>query len=221
MDVRRLTPADAAALQKIQQGLPMKRIANLLACTLLAAGAAHAQLNETEQRIVAAVKQRMPAALELLEKSVRINSGTLNPEGVRAVGEVYRAELQALGLHTRWAEMPPAMKRGGHLIASREGGQGKRVLLMGHLDTVFEKESTVAAWERRGNRVRGQGVSDMKGGNAILIEALRALRSVGALDKANIEVIFTGDEERTGAPLEVARAPMIELRDGRLLWPPV
>jgi glutamate carboxypeptidase len=190
----------------------MKRFAlYVIAATVLTAGAARAQLNETEQRIVAAVKQQMPAALALLERSVRINSGTLNPEGVRAVGEVYRAELQALGLQTRWAEMPPAMKRAGHLIASREGGQGKRVLLMGHLDTVFEKDSPVAAWERRGNRVRGQGVSDMKGGNAILIEALRALRGVGALDKANIEVIFTGDEERTGAPLEIARAPLIEL----------
>lgn len=193
----------------------MKRIASLVAsaalASLFAAGAAHAQLSETEQRIVAAARQRTPAALELLEKSVRINSGTLNPEGVRAVGEIYRAELQALGLATRWAEMPPAMKRAGHLVASREGGQGKRVLLLGHLDTVFEKDSAVALWERRGDRVRGQGVSDMKGGNVILIEALRALQGVGALDKANIEVMFTGDEERTGAPLELARAPMVEL----------
>lgn len=192
----------------------MKRLARLfIAGTLLAGavGAAQAQLSETEQRIVAAVKQQMPAALTLLEKAARINSGTLNPEGVRAVGEVYRAELQGLGLQTRWAEMPPAMKRAGHLVASRDGGLGKRVLLMGHLDTVFEKDSAVAAWERRGYRVRGQGVSDMKGGNAILIEALRALRSVGALGKANIDVIFTGDEERTGAPLEAARAPLVEL----------
>ena len=186
----------------------MKR---LLAIALFAATCAQAQLTDTEQRIVAAVKQRSPAALELLEKSVRINSGTLNPEGVRQVGAVFRAELDAIGFTTRWAEMPPDMKRAGHLIGSRDGGQGKRVLLLGHLDTVFEKDSSVALWERRGDRVRGQGVGDMKGGNVIMVEALRALQAVGALDKSRVEVIFTGDEERTGSPLEKARADMVEM----------
>ncbi|NML42244.1 M20 family metallopeptidase [Ramlibacter sp. G-1-2-2] len=181
------------------------------AIAFLLAGTAHAQLTDTEQRIVAAVKQRSPAALELLEQSVRINSGTLNPEGVRAVGEIYRAELDALGFKTRWIAMPPAMKRAGHLVAVHEGGPGKRLLLLGHLDTVFEKGSSVPLWERRGDRVRGQGVNDMKGGDVIMLEALRALRSVGALDGANVEVMFTGDEERGGQPLKVARADMVEM----------
>src|SRR5213595_1207709 len=187
-----------------------KRITAVGAAFLLA-GAAHAQLTETEQRIVAAVKQRTPAALELLEQSVRINSGTLNPEGVRAVGEIYRAELQSLGFTTRWIEMPPAMKRAGHLVASHGGGPGKRLLLLGHLDTVFEKGSSVPLWERQGDRVRGQGVSDMKGGDVIMIEALRALASAGALAKANIEIMFTGDEERAGAPISAARADMVAM----------
>ena len=179
---------------------------------LLFTGVAHAQLSDTEQRIVAAVKQRTPAALELLEKSVRINSGTLNPEGVRAVGDIYRAELEGLGFKTRWIDMPPAMKRAGHLAATLEGGgPGKRVLLLGHLDTVFEKASSVPLWERQGERVRGQGVNDMKGGDVIMIEALRALRSVGALDRANVEILFTGDEERTGSPLQAARADMVAM----------
>lgn len=181
------------------------------AALLLLSGVAHAQLSETEQRIVAAVKQRTPAALELLEKSVRINSGTLNPEGVRAVGEIYRAELDALGFKTRWIDMPPAMMRAGHLAATNDGGQGKRVLLLGHLDTVFEKASAVPLWERQGDRVRGQGVNDMKGGDVIMIEALRALKSVGVLDRANVEILFTGDEERTGTPLQAARADMVAM----------
>jgi len=178
---------------------------------LVLTATAQAQLSETEQRIVAAVKQRTPAALELLEKSVRINSGTLNPEGVRAVGEIYRAELDALGFKTRWIDMPPAMKRAGHLVATRESGPGKRVLLLGHLDTVFEKGSAVPLWEQRGDRVRGQGVNDMKGGDVVMIEALRALRSAGALDQANVEIMFTGDEERTGTPLQTARADMVTM----------
>ena len=108
---------------------------------------------------------------------MRINSGTLNPEGVRAVGELYRADLEALGFKTRWIDMPPAMKRAGHLVATHEGDQGKRVLLLGHMDTVFEKGSSVPLWERRGDRVRGQGVNDMKGGDVIMIQALRALKA--------------------------------------------
>ena len=77
-----------------------KNIAIAAAAAFLLAGAANAQLTDTEQRIVAAVKQRAPAALELLEKSVRINSGTLNPEGVRAVGDIYRVNW------TRWGSGP-------------------------------------------------------------------------------------------------------------------
>jgi glutamate carboxypeptidase len=188
----------------------MRRIAFLVAAAVLAAGAAQAQLSETEQRIVAAVKERTPAALELLERSVRINSGTLNTDGVREVGKVFRAEFDALGFATRWVEMPPEMKRAGHLVATREGKQGKRLLLLGHLDTVFEKNSPVIPWDPRGARVRGQGVGDMKGGDVIMIEALRALEKVGVLDGATIAVILTGDEERNGDPVEVARAPMVE-----------
>jgi glutamate carboxypeptidase len=188
----------------------MKRIVGFALLAFAAAGA-QAQLSDTEQRIVAAVKQRSPQALELLERSARINSGTLNPEGVREVGGIFRAELDGLGFRTRWVDMPPAMQRAGHLVGEREGTQGKRVLLLGHLDTVFEKSSSVATWERRGERVRGQGVSDMKGGDVVMLEALRALQAVGVLQDTRIAVMMTGDEERTGSPIEQARAEMVAL----------
>lgn len=181
----------------------------LAACTL--GHPAFAQLNDTEQRIVAAVKARSQQALELLERAARINSGTLNPEGVREVGALFRAELDALGFATRWAEMPPEMQRGGHLVGERAGIQGQRLLLLGHLDTVFDKGSAVAAWDRRGNRVRGQGVSDMKGGDVVLLEALRALQAVGALEGTRIAVLMTGDEERVGVPASRARAELVAL----------
>lgn len=184
---------------------------SLLAALCLAATCAQAQLSDVEQRIVAAVKARSPAALALLERSVRINSGTLNPEGVREVGAIFRAELEAIGFATRWAQMPPQMQRAGHLVATREGRQGKRLLLIGHLDTVFEKNSAVIPWDPRGERVRGQGVTDMKGGNVVMVEALRALHAVGALDGTSIAAIFTGDEERPGEPLEIARRDMVDL----------
>jgi len=181
-----------------------------LAAAVAASFPALAQLTETEQRIATAVKARSPEALRLLERTVRINSGTMNAAGVREVGTILRAELDSMGFQTRWVEMPPAMKRAGHLVATRKGGQGKRLLLIGHLDTVFELESTVVPWDPGGERVRGQGVSDMKGGNVVLLEALRALHSAGALDNTTLSVIFTGDEERVGAPQEVARADLVE-----------
>ena len=181
---------------------------------LLAAGVsasafpANAQLSPVEQKIVAAVKARSEAALQFLERTVNINSGTMNHDGVREVGKMFSVEFAQLGFATRWAQMPAEMQRAGHLIATREGKQGKRLLLIGHLDTVFEKDSPVQPWDRIGDTVRGQGVSDMKGGDVIVVEALRALQSVGALDNTTISVVFSGDEERVGTPIAVARADM-------------
>lgn len=182
-------------------------------CLLFAAliAPAHAELTALESRIVQAVKARSPAALALLERSVNINSGTLNVEGVQSVGRVFRAELDELGFTTRWIDMPPEMARAGHLAAQRDGTRGKRVLLLGHLDTVFEPSSPVAPWQPDGPRVRGQGVSDMKGGVVILLEALRALKSVGALDGATVGVLLTGDEESVGRPGPRARADLVEM----------
>ncbi len=190
--------------------LSRRRLA-ALALVLAPWAAAQAALSEFEQRIVDAVKARSPAALELLQKSVQINSGTLNTEGVRAVGALFRAEFDALGFATRWVELPPAMQRGGHLVAERSGARGQRLLLLGHLDTVFEPFSPVPPWQADGQRVRGQGVSDMKGGLVVLLEALRALWQLGALDGSTVRVMLTGDEERVGTPVEVSRAEMVAL----------
>jgi glutamate carboxypeptidase len=121
--------------------------------------------------------------------------------------------LEQLGFKTAWIDLPPDMRRAGHLVATREGKQGKRLLLLGHLDTVFEADSPVKKWERKGDRVSGQGVNDMKGGNRILLEALRALHTAGALDNTSITVMFTGDEEAPGKPVAVSRAEMIRLAE--------
>lgn len=168
-----------------------------------------AQLSPIEQKIVAEVKAHSPQGLQLLERSVNINSGTMNHEGVREVGKLFREQFDQLGFKTRWIDMPPAVQRAGHLVATREGKQGKRLLLIGHLDTVFEKDSPVQLWKRDGDRVRGQGVNDMKGGDVVIIEALRALQRVGALDNTTISVMFSGDEENAGDPIETSRGDMI------------
>jgi glutamate carboxypeptidase len=176
----------------------------------LAASAGAQTLSAEESQLLARVRHHTPAALQLLERSVLINSGTLNPAGVRDVGALFRKEFDELGFATRWVEMPPEMRRAGHLVAERTGTQGQRVLLIGHLDTVFEKDSPVPPWKSDGRRVHGQGVSDMKGGDVIVLLALRALNDIGALQGRTVRVVFTGDEERVGHPTEVARAALIE-----------
>jgi glutamate carboxypeptidase len=186
------------------------------ACTALAGAAismhaAAAPLSPIEQRLAADVRARSGEAIRLLEEAVNINSGTMNHAGIRQVGKLYRAELEALGFKTSWIELPTEMSRAGHLVATREGKQGKRLLLLGHLDTVFEADSPVKKWERKGDRVSGQGVTDMKGGNLIILEALRALHKEGALDNTSITVMFTGDEEEPGKPTDVSRADMVRL----------
>ena len=192
---------------------PRARALALAACAALgsATAATAAALSPAEERIVAEVKAGTPAALALLERSVNINSGTMNHAGVRAVGTLFRAEFDQLGFNTRWIEMPPAVQRAGHLVASHEGKQGKRLLLIGHLDTVFEPDSPVRAWERKGDRVSGQGVNDMKGGDVVILQALRALQNTGALDNTQISVIFTGDEENAGEPRSISRADLLAL----------
>ena len=189
----------------------MKKPFQAAALAALLVSTAHAQsLTPVEERLAASIRERSDAAIQFLEKTVRVNSGTLNVEGVREVGRLFAAEFEALGFTTRWVDMPPEMRRAGHFVAERKGTRGKRLLLIGHLDTVFEKTSAVPPWDRQGDRVRGQGVSDMKGGDVIILEALRALHREGALDDTTITVFFTGDEERVGSPLERARAEFVE-----------
>jgi glutamate carboxypeptidase len=189
-----------------------RQVFGVMAASLLAImgqSAFATELSHQEKTLISAVQQRQSAALTLLEQSVQINSGTMNVAGVRAVGALYEKELAALGFACRWAEMPKAMGRAGHLIAERKGSRGKRILLIGHLDTVFEPDSPVVPWSRKGQQVFGQGVADMKGGNLVIIEALRALAAIGALDGAQIQVVFSGDEESVGEPISVARADLI------------
>ena len=182
-----------------------------LAAAVLALPVRAAELNPTEHRIVAEVRAWSGEALGLLERSARINSGTMNVAGVRAVGEVFAKEFEQIGMRTAWLDMPADMRRAGHLVALSEGKQGKRLLLLGHLDTVFEPDAPGPLWEREGEYARGQGVGDMKGGNVVVVAALRALHRVGALGNTRITVMFNGDEEDAGEPRSVSRRDMIEL----------
>ncbi len=169
---------------------------------------ASARLAPQERRMAAAVDAESARTIALLERLVNRNSGTLNLEGVRAVGEMIRAELEPLGFNVRWVDMA-ATGRAGHLVATH-AGRGRNILLIGHLDTVFEPDSPFQAFTRAGNRATGPGIGDDKGGLVVIVAALRAMHAAGTLRTANITIVLTGDEERVGAPLAVARRDLIE-----------
>jgi glutamate carboxypeptidase len=141
---------------------------------------------------------------------VNINSGSLNKQGVREVGVILGAELKALGFKTRWIEQPESMQRGGHLFGRRDGDRGKKLLLIGHLDTVFEPDDAFQSFERNDSSATGPGVEDMKAGDVVMIYALKALQQAGLLDGTQIVVAFTGDEEDFGIPASVSRRDLIE-----------
>jgi glutamate carboxypeptidase len=166
-----------------------------------------------ERAIVRAVDTRNGDALSLLERVVNINSGTENLPGVRRVGAIFRSEFDALGFTTQWVDGAP-WQRAGHLVADHPGA-GPRILLIGHLDTVFAPDSPFQTLSHLdATTARGPGVIDMKGGDVIIISALRALDAAGLLKAMNIVVVMTGDEEAPGRPLSRARAALVAAAKG-------
>jgi glutamate carboxypeptidase len=172
--------------------------------------AAQAKLSAAEKKMGQVVEREQVRTLELLQRMVDQNSGTLNFPGVEAVGRMVRTELEPLGFTVRWVPIPEA-KRAGHIVATHKGnGRGKRMLLIGHLDTVFEPDSPFQRFVRKdANTAEGPGVGDDKGGIAVMIAALRAMHSAGTLRNADIEIVLTGDEEDAGTPIAVSRRDLI------------
>ncbi len=174
---------------------------------------ASSSVTAEERALASYIDAHNGEALALLERVVNINSGTQNFAGVREVGHVFRAELDALGFTTRWVD-GAAFKRAGHLVADHPG-RGPRILLIGHLDTVFEKDSPFQTFERIDEHTaRGPGIIDMKGGDVVMVAALKALKAQGALETMNVVVVMTGDEEDSGDPLSLAREALIEAAKG-------
>ena len=168
--------------------------------------------------MVKAVDAEAPAAVALLERLVDINSGTMNLPGVVKVKDVIEPELQALGFKTKWVPMDQLTARAGDLIAEHPcalgtGKCGRKILLIGHMDTVFELNSTFQKYEivpgTNGRVATGPGTDDMKGGLVVMLSALKAMKAAGVLDASEITAVLSGDEERVGHPSSISRRDMI------------
>lgn len=180
----------------------------VLALSLVPATAV-AKLSPAETKMAATVDTIHEPSITLLQQLVDVNSGSMNLPGVEQVGKMMRAELEPLGFKVEWKPMAAA-KRAGHIIATHAGAPGtKRLLLIGHLDTVFEQDSPFQKFERKGDSGVGPGAADDKGGMVVMLMALKAMKAAGTLAKANIEIVLTGDEEDSGDPIDVARADLV------------
>ena len=181
----------------------------IAACAALAASPVSAALSPAEQRMAATVDAEQQRTIGLLERWVDQNSGTMNKAGVAAVRDMVAPEFAQLGFTTQWIDMGAA-DRAGHLVARHVGSRkGKKLLLIAHLDTVFEPDSPFQRWVRDGDRAHGPGSGDDKGGIAVIVAALRAMKAAGTLRQANITVFMTGDEEDAGSPITLSRRDLV------------
>jgi glutamate carboxypeptidase len=170
-------------------------------------------LSPEEKTMVAYVDAHELESNALLEKLVKINSGTHNLEGVRAVGQIMMAQLRELGFEVRWIPMDE-VERAGVLVAQHkcpvgEGKCGKRMLLIGHMDTVFEKTSPFQTYTVEGHIATGPGTNDMKGGLVDMLYALKAMQAAGVLERTEMTAVLSGDEEAHGIPASISRRDMI------------
>ncbi|TQV72814.1 M20 family metallopeptidase [Aliikangiella marina] len=187
----------------------MKYFTFLIALSLLSFALPSWALDENEQAIRTIIEKNLATAEKDLKSVVDMNSGTMNFKGVKAVGMFFKDRFDAIGFETEWQD-GKAFNRAGHLVASY-GKQGPRVLLIGHLDTVFPNNSQFQRYQPLGNnKVKGPGITDMKGGNVIMLYALKALKDSGALDRLSVKVVLTGDEESSGKPLKKSKQAIVD-----------
>jgi glutamate carboxypeptidase len=129
--------------------------------------------------------------LEDLQTVVEINSFTKNKEGVDKVGILFDNWLEELGFKKT---IYPREHIGDHrYYTSNHTDNSKKLLLLGHLDTVFPPDK-FESYHEDDSWIYGPGVCDMKGGNIVLLQALREIKSL-EIDIQNIDILFVSDEE--------------------------
>jgi len=148
---------------------------------------------------------QVPEWRGLLEKIVSINSGTRNVEGLDAVRQVLVPEFEKLGMEVTVETLADGHK----LLWSAVPGSDPEILFMGHIDTVFPKDSPFQQFEIKGDRIYGPGIIDMKGGIVLMIDLLKAFKETNQLDKF---MVIINDDEEIGSPYSNARVKELASR---------
>lgn len=169
-------------------------------------------MDDLLKNLTVCLQDQEEAMRDALKRLVLIQSGTYNKAGVDRVCRAVCELLEPLPLERR---ILPQEKYGDMLIASAAtGGVGRRILLAGHMDTIFPADSPFNGWREDGRFFYGPGVIDMKGGLVVGIFALKALATLGLLRELPVTWLFNSEEE-IGSPLslplfraEAARAAM-------------
>jgi glutamate carboxypeptidase len=147
------------------------------------------------QKLLDAITACGPGSRTLLELLVNIDSGTGDAEGLAKVGAIYAAKLRELGADVRILP-PTAPSVGDNVVATFAGTGTGRILLIAHMDTVFNRGAVAAHPPRwQGERLVGPGAGDDKAGGVTAICAIGALKSVGYRDYARIDLILNASEE--------------------------
>ena len=166
-------------------------------------------MDDLLKNLTACLQDQEPAMRDALKRLVLIQSGTYNKAGTDRVCRAVCELLEPLPLERR---ILPQEKYGDMLIASTAaGGDGRRILLAGHMDTIFPADSPFNGWREDGHCFYGPGVIDMKGGLVVGIFALKALAALGLLRELPVTWLFNSEEE-IGSP---ASRPLFQAEAGR------
>ncbi len=148
-----------------------------------------------DEKLRAAAEQAQPAVIDTLHEMVMIESGSSDVAGLAKMAEFTEARLQALGAKT---ELRKTTRGAGAdmVIGTFEGTGTKKLMLIAHMDTVYE-HGILATQPYRidGNRIYGPGIADDKSGIAVILHSLKILGDAGWRDYAKLTVSFNPDEE--------------------------
>jgi len=129
--------------------------------------------------------------VDLLGSLVRVNSYWGNPEGVNRTGKLVLKSVPSV-LEREFITDDKGVR---HHILKGPAPEKKKILLVGHLDTVFPPDSETTSFSITNGKITGPGTADMKGGIVVMVQALRILNELGLLEKIPVQVFLNGDEE--------------------------
>src|SRR4051812_29939069 len=158
-------------------------------------GCATACYAAADEKLKAAAEGAQPALIETLQGMVLIESGSGDVEGLAKMADFTEARLKALGATTE--RRKTTRGAGADIVIGTFTGTGsKKLMLIGHMDTVYQKGVLATQpWRVDGARIYGPGIADDKGGLAVILHSLKILGDAGWHDYAKLTVLFNPDEE--------------------------